>query len=73
MREYFVVERMEGDYAVCEKEDRTHIDISICKLYPNVKVGDWFYFENGKYIVDKEKTQEAKAKNIQLQNLLFED
>lgn len=73
MQEYFVVDRIDNEYAVCEKEDRTFITLSLSELYPNVKEGDWILFENGCYIFDKDKTEEARNRNILLQNNLFNE
>ncbi|WMJ23288.1 DUF3006 domain-containing protein [Paludicola sp. MB14-C6] len=73
MKEYLVVDRIEDNNAICEKEDRTFVTIPLFELYATLKEGDWILFENGKYSFDSIKTKEARNKNILLQNSLFED
>lgn len=73
MKQYYVVDRIENNYAVCERDDQSFISISIYDLYPTVKTGDWILFENGKYVFDEAKTEEKRNQNILLQNSLFED
>lgn len=62
----YCLERFEGNYAVCEDENKTSINIEIDRLYQGAKAGDWFFEENGEYVYSKEKTDENKQKNIAL-------
>jgi nucleoid DNA-binding protein len=59
MEQELVVDRFEGEFAVCEdrKTKQTH-NIEISKLPENIKEGNVIKFENGKYIIDETKEQE---------------
>ncbi len=47
-----VVDRFEGDYAVCEKEDRTMINVERKKLPSGVKEGDVLLIERDYITID---------------------
>ncbi|WP_139904698.1 DUF3006 domain-containing protein [Clostridium thermarum] len=57
---FVVIDRFEGNYAVCEKEDRTIIDISRDKLPPEAKVGDVLIITEDVIVIDIERTKEKK-------------
>lgn len=58
---YFTVDRLEGEFAVCEdRETRKMKNIKIKDLPERVKEGDIIKYENGKYSIDVEKTEKAK-------------
>lgn len=57
---YVVVDRIEGNYIVCEKEDRKTINIEKHKVSGVVKSGDVLRLEGDNIFVDKEKTLERK-------------
>lgn len=58
------IDRFEGDYAVCEKENRDMIDIEIKKLPANVKEGDVLIID-GEYIIIDTFETEKRRKEIQ--------
>jgi hypothetical protein len=54
------VDRFEGKFAVCEKEDRTMINISKDRLPPDVKEGDILIIEGDIIKIDQEATLQRK-------------
>lgn len=57
----FSIDRFEGEFAICENQQTGKI-ISIPKsdLPENAKPGDILKFENGKYVLDLEKTKKEQ-------------
>lgn len=53
----YVVDRFEGEYAVCEDENRKMLDIKKNKLPEDVKEGDSIVEKDGIYTIDKNKTK----------------
>ena len=45
----YIVDRIEGDFAVCEAEDQSMIDIALSELPANLKEGDNLAFTDGLY------------------------
>lgn len=60
-----VIDRFEGDFAVCEKKDRTMIDIERSKLPFDAKEGDVLDIQDNKIVIDREATNKRK-KDIEL-------
>lgn len=59
----YIIDRIEGNIAVCEDENGNFVEIDILSLPSNIKEGDCIKFENSKYTVD-EKYAEERRKNI---------
>jgi len=58
---YFVIDRFEGNFAVCENYDTgKFVNIDKNKLPSDSKEGDFLLFENDEYIIDVKKTDERK-------------
>ncbi len=55
-----IIDRFESDYAVCEMEDRSFINIPKNKLPLEAKEGDCITLEDGSYSLDYERTIERK-------------
>lgn len=55
-----VIDRFEGDYAVCEKKNREMIDIRKDSIPKEAKEGDVLYIEGNKITIDIEETQKRK-------------
>ncbi|NLZ48065.1 MAG: DUF3006 domain-containing protein [Clostridiales bacterium] len=55
-----VIDRFEGEYAVCEKNDRTMIDIERIKLPPEAKEGDVLEIKENQITIDREATDKRK-------------
>ncbi|MBU3175755.1 DUF3006 domain-containing protein [Clostridium estertheticum] len=52
-----IIDRFEGNYVVCEKEDRTMMDIKKSKIPSIAKEGDVLSIDNNVIIIDIEKTK----------------
>lgn len=52
-----IIDRFEKDFAVCEKEDMTMIDISRSKLPKEAKEGDILVVEEDNIKIDVEATK----------------
>lgn len=67
-----IIDRFEGNYAVCEKEDRTMMNVKKSKIPGIAKEGDVLSIDNDVIIINKEKTQERKRKIEKLTKDLWE-
>ena len=67
------VDRIEGDFAVCETEDMCVINISTAEIPFEVKEGNVLIFQNGKYIIDEEYEADRRAKIFALQDSIFDE
>ena len=57
-----IIDRFEGEFAVCEKEDRKIIDIEISKLPLNAKEGDVLNISNDTITIEVEETEKRRRK-----------
>lgn len=55
-----IVDRFEGDFAVCEKEDRAMMEIPKVATPEDAKEGDVLIIENGDIIIDHEATEKRR-------------
>jgi hypothetical protein len=55
-----IIDRFEGEYAVCEKEDRTMIDIERTKIPKAAKEGDVLEIEGDQIKINEEETKKRK-------------
>ncbi len=55
-----VIDRFEGQFAVCESEDKSIIDIEINKLPEGAKEGDVLFVEGESITINNEATKCAK-------------
>lgn len=55
-----IIDRFEGDYAVCEKEDRTMVDVEKCRIPPEAKEGDVLKVVEDKFLIDEAETIKRK-------------
>lgn len=67
-----IIDRFEGDFAVCEKEDKTMINIDKANLPQQAKEGDVIVFKNGKYSINVAETNRRKKKIKELMDDLWE-
>ena len=54
----YIIDRIEGNIAVCEDENGKMIEVDILKLPQNIKEGDCIKLENSKYVKDEKYTEE---------------
>ncbi|KOF56976.1 MULTISPECIES: DUF3006 domain-containing protein [Clostridium] len=55
-----VIDRFEGNYAVCEKEDRTMINIERNLIPKEAKEQDVLFLKEGMIFIDKNSTKKKK-------------
>lgn len=67
-----IIDRFEDEFAVAETEDGERVRIEKKLLPQETREGDCVTEENGKFIIDKEKTEQRRNKIIELQNNLWE-
>jgi hypothetical protein len=68
-----IIDRFEGSFAVCEREDKTMVTIPKDKLPNNCKEGDYLIINpDGTYQVDSAATLERKKRIRDKMNRLFE-
>ncbi|MED4313336.1 DUF3006 domain-containing protein [Heyndrickxia coagulans] len=68
----YIVDRIEGEFAVCEKDDRTTVDIRLREIPSGVQAGDVIIVEDGIPRIDRQLTKERKAQIKKLADELFE-
>ena len=66
-----VIDRFEGDYAVCEKEDRTMMNIHKSKLPTGVKEGNVLRIDGSVIEIDTKETQKRQAEIRKLTDKLW--
>ncbi|MBW9157224.1 DUF3006 domain-containing protein [Clostridium tagluense] len=67
-----IIDRFEGSYAVCEKEDRTMMNIPKDKIPPGAKDGDVLNIINDVITIDIEKTEKKHREVEKLTEDLWE-
>ncbi|SCG83796.1 hypothetical protein DW1_2232 [Proteiniborus sp. DW1] len=67
-----IVDRFEGEYAVCEKEDGTMVDIKRDTLPKETKEGDILLVEGDSIIIDEQATLARKEHINKLMDDLWE-
>lgn len=67
-----IVDRVENSMAVLEKEDLSHITVSIDEIGFNVRQGNVLEYIGGKYYLNEEKELDRKRKIAALQKKVFE-
>jgi len=65
------IDRFEGDYAVCEKPDRTMINIEKNRLPADAKEYDILIIDGGKIEIDANETVKRKKKIEKLMDDLW--
>lgn len=67
-----IVDRFEGDYAVCEREDQVMINIEKTKLPEGVKEGDILFLEDKRVIVDGKETMSRRKRIDEMMRNLWD-
>ncbi len=68
-----IVDRLEEEYIVCEDENKNIVNILKNEVEDEVKEGDIIVFVDGKYIINKVKTENRKEYIQDLIKDLWED
>jgi len=67
-----IVDRFEGNYAVCEADGNKMINIERSRLPKEAREGDVLIFVDGKYIIDTSETAKRKDYIKSLMDDIFE-
>lgn len=67
-----IIDRFEGIYAVCEKENRTMMDIKQINLPSEAKEGDVLSIDNNIITIDIEETKKRRREIEKLTEDLWE-
>lgn len=67
-----IIDRFEGEYVVCEKEDGTMVDLKRDTLPEGVNEGDILLVEDDKITIDEISTLERKERIKKLMDDLWE-
>jgi len=59
-----IIDRFEGQYAVCKKDDRSMMDIEKDKIPAGAAEGDILDIEGSFIIINKAETLKRKEKNL---------
>lgn len=71
MRKY-ILDRLEGNYAILENEDGSMIEINIDDIKGQFKEGDILIKEDKKFIVNKNLGEERREKIKKMMNNIWE-
>lgn len=55
-----IIDRFEGIYAICEKEDKTMVDIEKDKLPKNAKIGDVIEIARDSIYINTKETEKRR-------------
>lgn len=67
-----VIDRFEENYAVCEKEDRTMINLKRSLIPKGAKEKDILILEDGRIFIDKDGTRKRKNEISDLMKDMWE-
>ncbi len=68
----YIIDRFEGNFAVCENEKQEMVNIPASKLPSGVKEGDVLDESGESYIILHEEREKAKAEIEKLMDYVFE-
>ena len=68
--EKLIVDRIVGGIAVLEKEDRSHIEVSLAEIGFDIKEGSILLFDGCKYTADEESEDARRKRLFEMQQKL---
>ncbi len=68
--EKLIVDRIVGDIAVLEKEDRSHIKVSLSEIGFDIKEGTVLLFDGARYTADEDSEAARRKKIFEMQQRL---
>ena len=69
---HYTLDRVEGEIAVLQDDNRKSYEFPAADLPPNIHEGDCLYIlKSGGFVVDKDETESRREKNRKLQEMLF--
>ena len=69
----FIVDRIEGQFAVCESDNGAMTDLLLTELPPGVQEGDVLILSREGYEIDSAETLRRRRRNTSLFQSLLED
>ncbi|MDL2257647.1 DUF3006 domain-containing protein [Eubacteriales bacterium OttesenSCG-928-K08] len=67
-----IVDRFEGEYAVCELSPDTFMHLSLAKIDGDVREGDVLSYHNGRFVADVKSTAQRSNAMREKTNRLFQ-
>ena len=68
--EKLIVDRIVGDTALLEKDDRSHIEVPLSDIGTDIKEGSVLLFDGVRYTADKASEDERRKKLFEMQERL---
>lgn len=68
--EKLIVDRIVGDIAALEKEDKSHIEVSVAEIGVEIKEGSILLFDGYKYSADVDSEAARRKKLFEMQQKL---
>lgn len=68
--EKLIVDRIVGDIAVLEKEDRSHIEVSLSEIALDIKEGSVLLFDGSAYTADDDSEAARRKRIFEMQQKL---
>lgn len=68
--EKLIVDRIVGDIAVLEKENRSHIEVSVVDIGLDIKEGSVLIFDGDAYTADEASEAQRRKKIFEMQQKL---
>ena len=68
--EKLIVDRIVGDIAVLEKEDRSHIEVLLSEINLDIKEGSILLFDGSVYIADEDSEATRRKRIFEMQQKL---
>ena len=68
--EKLIVDRIVGDTAVLEKDDRSHIEVPLADIGTDIKEGSVLLFDGVRYTADTASEDERRKKLFEMQERL---
>lgn len=69
----FIIDRFEGEFAVCEKEDRNMVNIKRKDIPKNAREGDVIFLKNDTFHIDVEATRKRREEIEELSKDLWNE
>ena len=69
--EKLIVDRIVGDIAVLEKEDRSHVEVSLSEIGFDIKEGSILLFDGAMYTADEESEAARRKRLFEMQERLM--
>ena len=68
--EKLIVDRIVGDIAVLERDDKSHIEVPLSEIAPEIKEGSVLLFDGDRYTADKDSEAARRKKIFEMQERL---